>query len=144
MLGRWCLPCGERVAGDMAGDILSHPWERRSAQTCPAVLGWSSGGRSDLNHCWVSQPVWQQSVWGLLLPPGGELVGQTLPAGAGLVSQGQVCNLPSRLGQVLAVPVCSRSPGWRAGGCRQCAPVGQAPTFPQLSRIPEPSPRRRG
>lgn len=80
----------------MAGDILSRLWERRSAQTCPAVLGWSSGGRSDLNHRWVSQPVWQQSVWGLLLPPGGELVGQTLPAGAGLVSQGQVCNLPSR------------------------------------------------
>lgn len=67
------LPWGERVEGDMV-DRVSHPVGaafclRRALQLA---------GRSSLGHSWVSQPFWQQSVWGLLFPYGREVAAHTL------------------------------------------------------------------
>lgn len=74
------LPCGERVEGNMA-DVLSVTlWEQLPALGLHLV-GYSSGGRNNLGGGRVSQPLWQQSLWGFLIAHGGEVQGCLLPAG---------------------------------------------------------------
>lgn len=104
--GGGASPLGSRWQGTGQGTSCLTPREQRSAQTCPTVLGWSSGGRSDSNPCWVSQLFWQQSVWGLLHAPGGEVAGQMPPAGPGPVGRGfnSWCRAGSGRSRVLLQP----------------------------------------
>lgn len=57
------LPCGERVEGNMAAMLSVTLWEQLPAFELHLV-GYSSGERNNLGHGCVSQPFWQQSVWG--------------------------------------------------------------------------------
>lgn len=79
---RWCLQTSPVVIRwkEDGGRVVSTLEAAFCLGPAPKLAGCGSGGRSNLGHSWVFQPFWQQSVWGLLFPHGGEVEGCVLPA----------------------------------------------------------------